>query len=171
MCASLYGPRIERVFLYDLAGIEPDSIPEEWRSRTHLSSGWEEVYKNSEIVFTCTASDQRYIDKPPAPGMLLMDISLRDYRLEAFLSIPAVIVDDWDEVCRENTDIEMLHLKRGLRRDQTLTLADVVCRDALRQVPSGQSILFCPMGMAVFDIAVAQYLANLACEAGAGVKI
>jgi len=171
MCTHLFGHRIERFSLYDLAGIDPASVPAEWRSRTRLASGWEEVFDESGILFTCTVSKTRYIRKPPAPGMLLMDVSLRDYWPEAFQEMPAVIVDDWEEVCRENTDIEMLHLTRGLRKEETMTLADAVCRGALRRVPAGKPVLFCPMGMAAFDIAVARYLADLARDAGIGTEI
>ena len=31
------------------------------------------------------------------------------------------LIDDWDEVCRENTDIEQLHLELGLTREATFT--------------------------------------------------
>ncbi len=171
MCASLFGPRIDAFALYDLKGVDPASIPPAWRSRTLIASGWEEVYDSSGVLFTCTVADRRYINKPPAPGRLLMDVSLRDYRLEATRSIPSIIVDDWDEVCRENTDIELLHLQGGLQKEHVLTLADVVCREALRSLPAVNPILFCPMGMAVFDLAVACYLAGLARAAKAGAKL
>lgn len=80
----------------------------------------------------------------------------------------AVIVDDWEEVCRENTDIEQLHLQQGLTRAGTQTIADVVCRRSLSRFPAAEPVFFCPMGMAVFDIAVAVYYVKQAREKGIG---
>ncbi|MNP68723.1 hypothetical protein D3C76_1647180 [compost metagenome] len=69
--------------------------------------------------------------------------------------IKAILVDDWDEVCRENTDIELLHHEHGLLQETTFTLADMVCRNAFMNVDRNESIFFNPMGLAAFDIAIA----------------
>lgn len=120
---------------------------------------------------TCTVSDFRYIVSKPPNSSLLLHASLRDYSLDALDSIRAIIVDDWDEVCRENTDIELLHRERGLTRAQTRSIMDVVCRDALLDFSSEEPVLFCPMGMGVFDVAIAAYYANLAEEHGVGMVL
>jgi ornithine cyclodeaminase len=96
---------------------------------------------------------------------------LRDYKPEALTSVKAVIVDDWEEVCRENTDIEQLHLEQGLTRSGTRTLTDVVCRRSLTGFPEAEPVFFCPMGMAVFDIATAVYYVKKARESGIGIEL
>lgn len=83
----------------------------------------------------------------------------------------AVIVDDWDEVCRENTDIERLHLEQGLTRTGTLKISDVVCRSGLTEFAEDEPVFFCPMGMAVFDIATAVYYVKKAREKGIGSEL
>ncbi|WP_276355208.1 2,3-diaminopropionate biosynthesis protein SbnB [Cohnella caldifontis] len=171
MCASLFGDRIGRFLLHDPRGVEAASIPQAWRDRTDIVPEWQEAYGGCNVCITCTVADRRYIDRPPADGALLLNVSLRDYRIEALRSLQAIVVDDWEEVCRENTDIELLHRENGLLPAGTASIADVVCRDALRGWDPAEPVLFCPMGMAVFDLAVAGYLAGLARQAGVGTEI
>lgn len=171
MCAALYGDVIEGFTLYDIGGVDESSIPAPWRGRTAVASSWEEAYEQCDVFITCTVSSNRYIDRAPSKGSLLLHVSLRDYRAEALQDIQAVIVDDWDEVCRENTDIELLHREAGLTRQQTRSLADLVCRDALADFPPDEPVLFCPMGMAIFDLAVAGCLVKEARSAGAGIDV
>ncbi|AIQ29087.1 ornithine cyclodeaminase [Paenibacillus sp. FSL P4-0081] len=171
MAMALFGDRIERVRIYDIRGADLSGIPSPYMERMEVAETWADVYLYSNILITCTVSDQRYIDIPPAKGMLLLNVSLRDYKPEALASLKAIIVDDWEEVCRENTDIEQLHLEQGLTRSGTQTLADVVCRRSLSTFAADDPILFCPMGMAVFDIAVAVHYVKKAREMGIGTEL
>ncbi len=105
---------------------------------------------------TCTVSPTRYIDEPPVPGSLLVNVSLRDYEPKCVRGTQ-VIVDSWQEVCRENTDIEQLHLHEGLAEQDTMTFRDAIRGDRLCSLMPDVPIFFNPMGMAAFDIAVAAY--------------
>jgi ornithine cyclodeaminase len=146
-------------------------VPAHYLEKTKAAASWEEVYRSSDIFMTCTVSDHRYIHLPPSEGQLLLNVSLRDYQPEALAAVKAIIVDDWQEVCRENTDIERLHLEQGLTRSGTRTLADVICRRGLADFAPTEPILFCPMGMGVFDIATAVYFARRAREMGIGTEL
>ncbi|MNC42432.1 hypothetical protein D3C75_912470 [compost metagenome] len=146
-------------------------MPAHFREKTEVAASWEEVYRRSDVFMTCTVSDHRYINLPPEKGSLLLNVSLRDYQPEALASVKAIIVDDWDEVCRENTDIERLHLEQGLTRSGTRTIADVICRRGLADFSPAEPVLFCPMGMAVFDIATGVYFARGARERGLGTEL
>ncbi|OBZ11272.1 2,3-diaminopropionate biosynthesis protein SbnB [Bacillus sp. FJAT-26390] len=176
MCCQLFGEHLENVQIYDIRGCEPDSpelanIDEDMRSRTRIASSWDTLYNECDLIITCTVSKQRYIDLPPAAGSLLLDVSLRDYTTAAISGIHTIVVDDWDEVCRENTDIELLHLERGLSKAQTISLADAVCRGALADFADAEPVLFCPMGMAVFDMAIADYFVGRAKALGIGMQL
>ncbi|WP_055109469.1 2,3-diaminopropionate biosynthesis protein SbnB [Paenibacillus ihumii] len=176
MCGKLFGDLIDEVLIYDIRGakLETPVIEEAdagYRGRTRLAEGWEELYNSCNVIITCTVSDHRYIDHPPLAGSLLLHVSLRDYKAEALEHVKAIVVDDWNEVCRENTDIELLHLERGLAKGDTCSLADVVCRNALGKLAAGESVLFCPMGMAVFDIATAAYWVQKAQSLGIGLDL
>lgn len=190
MCAQLFGETIEEAYVYDIRGVEleandlsaaaatdaaADAIGAGKKvgllGRTKVADSWEQLYSRCNVIITCTVSDRRYINLPPLPGSLLLDVSLRDYASSALNGVTAIIVDDWDEVCRENTDIELLHKERGLAKEGTHSLADVVCRSALAGFDPAEPVLFCPMGMAVFDIATADCWVQKARELGIGLEI
>ena len=160
MCDSLLGDGIGRFRLFDLAGIAPASIPGRLLAKTSIAADWPEAYLNCDVCITCTVADRRYIDIPPPAGNLLLHVSLRDYEASALRDIRAIFVDQWEEVCRENTDIELLHRTAGLQQEQTRTIADIICRDALLETGREESVLFCPMGMAIFDLATADCVLN-----------
>ncbi len=75
-----------------------------------------------------------------------------------------MIVDDWNEVCRENTDIENMHKQMGLQEEDTVTLTELVSDRLLSKINSDDVVMFNPMGMAVFDVAVAAYYYQLALD-------
>lgn len=173
MALALYGDLIRQIRIYDLREVDllEADVPNHYRQKTKVAASWEEVYQSSDIFMTCTVSDYRYINLPPAEGQLLLNVSLRDYQSEALAAVKAIVVDDWEEVCRENTDIERLHLEQGLTRSGTRSLADVICRRSLADFAPTQPILFCPMGMGVFDIATAVYFVRRAREMGIGTEL
>ncbi|MVT11257.1 2,3-diaminopropionate biosynthesis protein SbnB [Chitinophaga tropicalis] len=157
MAAAILGNRIEKIFLHDIAGIDKEQVDPELRSLVEIASSWEEVYSDADIFMTCTVSAAPYIDKAPRNGSLQLNVSLRDYKVDMKDHMSAIVVDDWDEVCRQNTDIENMHKVKGLQKQDTLSIADVVCKDALRQYAAPSVVMFNPMGMAIFDIATGYY--------------
>lgn len=171
MCAALLGDELEKVILYDLRGIDPETIPCELRGITLIAEDWRSAYRHANIIATCTVSAQRYIDEAPSEDVLLLGVSLRDYMPESVSAIRTIVVDDWNEVCRENTDVEQLHLQYGLQSTDVITLTDVVCRGALIHSGTEGTVFFNPMGLAVFDIAVAGYYFREAQRLGFGVKL
>ena len=171
MIADLFGDRIAEVRVYDRhpnVAIEPTTAGPALRS----VGTWQEAYRSADVFITCTVSDHRYIDLPPKLGSLQLNVSLRDY-LPNFIEHvrSSIVVDDWTEVCRENTDIELMHLRHGLAATETRTLADVVCDRALAAFAPETPIMFNPMGMAVFDITVATLYFRMAQSAGVGVTL
>ncbi len=175
MCIEMFGDRIERVKVHDIRPdnkepvlLHPEKI--EW------VEGWQQAYLSSNVVMTCTVSPERYIDCKPKPGSLLLNVSLRDFTAEAVEGIKAVVVDDWEEVCRENTDIEMLHKeKKGLTASDVFSLQELICGDRETMpsafLDSSEPVFFNPMGMAVFDIAIASYYLQKARGRGLGLLL
>ncbi len=51
----------------------------------------------------------------------------------------------------------MMHKDRGLQKEDTKSITDVVCHNCLSAYPKDEPIMFNPMGMAVFDIATGRY--------------
>ncbi|WP_285400315.1 2,3-diaminopropionate biosynthesis protein SbnB [Lysinibacillus sp. fls2-241-R2A-57] len=156
MVTELLNEKIDKICIFDLAGISMEKIPTNWLEKTEICSSWEDVYKNSDIFITCTVSEMRYINKEPKKGALLLNVSLRDYEPSIIDFTQSIIVDDWDEVCRANTDIEVMHKERNLNRESTKSIVDVVLHNAMNEFPDNQAIMFHPMGMAIFDITIAK---------------
>lgn len=156
---ELYGDKIEKIFLYDKRPIiNKDEIDFPNKKKIVIAGSWEEAYRDSDIFITCTVSNERYINLKPKEGSLQLNVSLRDYKIDVFDYVKdAIVVDDWEEVCRENTDIEFMHKEKGLNKEKAKTINDVVCRRYIKNVAKEQCIMFNPMGMGVFDIAVGNY--------------
>jgi ornithine cyclodeaminase len=156
---DLYGDKIEKIFLYDIRPIiNVDEIDFPNKEKIVITDNWEDAYKDSDVFITCTVSSERYINLKPKNGSLQLNVSLRDYTADIFDYVKdAIVVDDWDEVCRENTDIEFMHKERGLSKESAKTIGDVVCRNYIENLQEEQCVMFNPMGMGVFDIAIGNY--------------
>lgn len=172
MCYELYGNKIENIFIYDIRPIDKNSIDPVLRTKSIITKNWQETYLNSDILITCTASESRYINEKPKKGALLLNVSLRDFHSNTYQYIKdAIIVDDWDEVCRENTDIEMWSKQTGLKKDDTHSIVDVVCNNYMENIPKEKPVIFNPMGMAIFDIAIAQHFLKIATLRNIGITL
>jgi len=171
MCSKLLGDTLGEVLIYDLKSIAKDTIPTGLQKKTTIVESWEEAYKEADIFITCTVSKEPYIDLKPKPSSLHLNVSLRDYKTDVFpWFAKGMIVDNWDEVCREKTDIEMFHKVNGLTEDGVKLLQDVL-NGCLQTLEKEQPIMFNPMGMAVFDMAIASYYLTLAKESNTGILL
>lgn len=172
MCKDILQENLNAFYLYDLDASKMKS--EIYNDRQiFLADRWQDVYKNVDILITATVSQKPYIDSSveKRKGMLYLNVSLRDYKVEALNLQDIIIVDDWKEVCRENTDIERLHEIKGLQEKDTKTIIDVVCKQLFNQIDMEKSIQFHPMGMAVFDIALGNYYYNLSNQYQEGLEL
>jgi ornithine cyclodeaminase len=64
-----------------------------------------------------------------------------------------------------------MHQVVGWQKDRTVTLFEAVFGDKLLAMPKDGRLLFSPMGMAIFDIAVATYTLKLARDRGIGIEL
>lgn len=166
MVSSLLGDRLEEIVVHDLRAPSREEVSACAGGRPARAVGsWQEAYDGADVFMTCTVSSDRYIDRAPRPGSLHLNVSLRDYMPVTFPHFQGgIVVDDWDEVARENTDIEAFQKSHGLAREGTICLAEL----ALSGLPSSADggrldgvVMFNPMGMAVFDVALgAHFLAR-----------
>ncbi|ELR72280.1 Ornithine cyclodeaminase [Fulvivirga imtechensis AK7] len=158
MCAHILAETCNKVLLHDIKGVDVDKIPREIKDKVEIVDSWEKAYNSSDVFITCTVSSDRYINKQPKPGSLHLNVSLRDYKAETFHWFKeAMTVDDWDEVCRENTDIQQFYLEQGLRQEGVRSILDWLDVDWISSLSESQAIMFNPMGMAIFDIAMSQH--------------
>jgi 2,3-diaminopropionate biosynthesis protein SbnB len=172
MVMDLYGDKITRIFLYDLRPIDKSAIDFAPRDKIVVTGNWEQAYVDADVFITATVSKASYIDKEPKKGSLQLNVSLRDYKTDILEYVKnSIIVDDWEEVCREKTDIEMMHLEKGLEKKDTKSIIDMVVGNCMADYPAQVPIMFNPMGMAVFDIAVGTYYFREAQRKGIGQEL
>ena len=168
---SLFSQSIEKIYVYDIRHVEELKLYDENSNiKIHLCDSWQEVFIAADIFITCTTAKTRYINLPPSKGCLYLNISLRDFTTEFMNAIDIFIVDDWDEVCRENTDIEVAHKECGLSKNDVIEIEKLASGWKFTNV-GNQVTMFNPMGMAVFDIAVAKYFYEQAVETGIGIDL
>ncbi|WP_026477958.1 ornithine cyclodeaminase [Alkaliphilus transvaalensis] len=169
MVNDLLGDKIEKVYIYDIKPLGENVIDSSLKDKIEIVDSWEKTYIDADIFMTCTVSKEPYIDLPPKKGSLQLNVSLRDYKTDILDYVKnALIVDDWDEVCREKTDIEHMHIEKGLKQEDSKSIIDVVCNDFLTTLKEEDVIMFNPMGMATFDIALGGFFYNKAKEMNIG---
>lgn len=78
-----------------------------------------------------------------------------------------IFVDNWDEVCRANTDIEVMHNKNNLSKESVIEISSLEDTSITKDDIS----FFCPMGMACFDIAIAEYFYNRSNNMSLGISL
>lgn len=168
MISYLFGHEIACIKVFDTSKVNVDEIEISLRDRLVICKTWNEAYCDSDIIFTCTVSDSRYIDKAPKKGSLQFNISLRDYVPHLRKYMDVIVVDNWIEVCRENTDIERMHQEQNLQRMDVFELFELVAGNRVSEVKDKDTVMFNPMGMAVFDLSIGSYYCKLAKERNIG---
>lgn len=173
MCNALLGDKISQINLYDKRPvIDLENIDPKYREKTVIENNWTNVFKKSDVFITCTVSDSRYIDLKPKNGSLILNTSLRDFKPDFYEFVKnSIIVDHWEEVCRENTDIELMHKNKGLRKEDTKSMVDVVCNQCLNNYAIEETIMFNPMGMSSFDVAIGAFFMEQAIEKNIGLQL
>lgn len=163
MCKRILKNRIDRVYIYDIRNkvVVDEDIT--------ICKSWQEVYEKADIFITCTSTLERYINLPAFESKLVMDVSLRDFKEEALDSFSKpFITDDWNEVNRENTDIEYYSKVGKLKEKDVISLCDINEKGMNAFYIENATVFFAPMGMGVFDIAIANYFYQKALQIGVG---
>lgn len=171
MAMSIYGQLISQVIVYDINKIDLRSLQGlPYAEKILVAEDWRAVFNRSDILATCTVSDTRYIDFAPKKGALYLNISLRDFDVNFVKNVDVVIVDSWEEVCREDTDIERAHKAAGINKENVKEITELEDNNVLQGAQS-LSVMFNPMGMAVFDIVVAHHYFNFSLRKDIGVNL
>ncbi|SDH29303.1 hypothetical protein [Chitinophaga filiformis] len=144
---------IAKVRLFDIRPVDISGLPEDVLEKVEIVHSWEDAYVPADIFITCTVSSAPYINLPPKKGSLQANVSLRDYQPQMRAYMDRIIVDDWEEICREKTDIEVMHHENGLNPEDTFSFTTHALDELFAGTGTDDVIMFNPMGMAVFDIA------------------
>jgi ornithine cyclodeaminase len=171
MIDSEFSNSVKTAYVYDLDERKKEELPDDLGIKVKWEKSWNKVYRKSDILITCTVSKEPYIDEIPPKGSLQLNVSLRDYKADLLNHMDYIIVDDWDEVCRANTDIERMHSSFGLNKEDTFNINEVLFNKVLNNKKKDEVVMFNPMGMAIFDIAVANYYFRLAQDLKIGIEL
>lgn len=164
MLIECFPTRIKRVFIYEINEIDQRIIEEiDPAVEIIVCDSWQQVYDSAMIFITCTVSKNRYVNKLPKKGGIYLNVSLRDFETDFLAKVDVNLVDNWEEICRENTDIENAHLKIGLKKDDVFEITDIFNPEIFSSIDE-KSFMFNPMGMAIYDIAITKYYSDLAIE-------
>jgi 2,3-diaminopropionate biosynthesis protein SbnB len=162
LIGKVFKDSVRAVHIFDLIQPEMSEIEKyDLDIKTSLCSTWEEVFEKSDLLITCTVAKSRYINLTPRQGRAYFNVSLRDYCPFFLKAVDVSVVDNWEEVCRENTDIQRAADEFGLQKKDVLEITDILDPSKLTSLDE-KSFMFNPMGMAVYDIAIAQYYNDLA---------
>lgn len=168
MMIEKFADKIEEIKIYDLRDISNGFSD---KVKTTLVNSWEEAYEDTDIMLTTTASKERYINKKPKDKCLLLNVSLRDYTLDVYDYVKkGIIVDNWEEVCRKNTDVEKFYLDKGLQKEDTYDILDVLDGKVFGKIDT-DIYMFNPMGMSSYDIAIGNYFYKKIKEQNGGLVV
>jgi len=170
MVADILGDQLGYCFVYDKKEVDA-ALKASMPDNVVFESSAAAFFGKVDVFITCTVGSDRSINSVPQKGSLHLNVSLRDYLPEFIQYVDCLIVDDWQEVCRENTDIEEMYKKGLIEEADAYTIQDVVCRDVFKELDAEAVIMFNPMGMAVFDIAIGSLYYQLAQEQNHGILL
>lgn len=156
--------------LRDIADAKLKAASGSLQNQVISSKHWQDAYGDMDLVITCTNTTDRYIDLPPKKGSYQMNISLRDYQPQIKKFIDFMVVDNWIEVCREDTDIEVMHKNFNLLESEVHEIPKILF-GAGHFPGSGDTVMVNPMGMSVYDIVVARHYYELAKVNKVGIEL
>jgi 2,3-diaminopropionate biosynthesis protein SbnB len=171
MLQALLEKRLNKMFVFDITYDHfTKNNPDLDRHKIIVADSIHQLHENVNILITCTASKVRYLDLLPRKGSLYLNVSLRDFTTHFLRHVDIMLVDSWEEVCRENTDIEMASKEFGLTKADVLEIIDLDKLSKYADLDS-KAVMFNPMGMAVFDLALAHYYYQLAITNEIGLEL
>ena len=168
MMCELFKDQINEVKIYDLRKIDYEF---KTGVKTSFVDSWQEVYKDADVFLNATVTKERYVEGKPKDGALLLNVSLRDYKTDIYDYIKnGIIVDNWFQVCRRNTDIERFHIERGLEEKDVYTIADVIHDKVFGKIDT-KYYFFSPFGMSTYDMAIGNYYYKKIKESNLGTEL
>lgn len=163
---KIFDPRQDR------ARVTASAISESSGIAAEVCLSAESAVRGSDVVIAATTGASGYIQRGwIKSGALLVALSLDDPTEEAFLA-SKVVVDDWEQCCREE---KLLHrLTKAGRFSQEMVhaqLGQVITGEKRGRTSQAENFLVVPMGMAIEDLAVGKMVFELAVEHGIGTFI
>lgn len=168
MLENLFSDNITSYHIYDK---KEETMMNIDNKKVHVHSDWQSVFEESDIFITCTVSTDRYINLTPKAEGIYLNVSLRDFELSCMEKVSIIGVDNWEEICRQNTDIEQMFLAGQLTKEDVLEIDQILLDSDFKNKIKSKSFMFNPMGMAIYDMSVAKCFYQAALEQNIGVDL
>lgn len=171
---SIHHDRIEEIRLCDSNIKRAESVRETLHSAEfpdiHCFESAEQSVRNSDVVIAATTGSKEYLQRSWLDrGWLVIALSLDDATPELFLSADKVIVDDFDQCCREEKLLHRLVQSGQFCKDDISgELGQIITGYTHGRVSDKENIYLNPMGMAVEDIGLATVAYQRAIQSGVG---
>lgn len=170
-------PEISELLLFDLDSARAIDFKHNCKNfsagvSVEVAKDVDSILESTPLISLATTALKPHISDLSrcASGCTILHVSLRDLTAEAILSSDNV-VDDIDHVCREQTSVHLAEQYVGNRNFIRCTLADVMSRNTPARRDDEGVTVFSPFGLGILDIAVGQYIYQLASSKGEGTVI
>lgn len=170
-------PRLKTCVVFDTAAARALQFARQCRAEfpdlaVEVADTLGEVLGRCPLVSLATTATTPHIDDISAcpPGSTLLHISLRDLTPGVILKC-ANILDDIDHVCRAQTSVHLAEQSVGHRDFMRCTLGDILLGEATARDDPADIAVFSPFGLGVLDLAVADFVRELAVAQGRGTLI
>lgn len=170
-------PEIDQLFLYDLDRERSEAFKEQCKQHfgglhVNIAASAQEIFASVPLISFATTAAKPHIFDPATflPGSTILHISLRDLSPELVLACDNV-VDDVDHVVRAETSIHLAQKLAGHLEFVRCSIAEVFNGTAVPRRDEHSPVIFSPFGLGILDIAVGQYIFDLAATSGAGTMI
>lgn len=170
-------PRLKTCVVFDTAAARSDQFARRCRAEfpglaVEVAGALGEVLGRCPLVSLATTATVPHIDDLSAcpPGSTLLHISLRDLAPRVILKC-ANVLDDFDHVCRAQTSVHLAEQLVGHRDFMRCTLGDILLGAATARDDPADIAVFSPFGLGVLDLAVADFVRELADAEGRGTHI
>ena len=169
------GWEVDEVRLYDSTPGEAERFATqvcrpERHTRVSVAASTEELLRASDLIMLATVAPAPHIHDASllAHHPIVLNISLRDLAPELLLNAYN-IVDDVEHVMKADTSPHLAEKLSGGRGFITGTLAELIRGKC--QVDRGRPIIFSPFGLGVLDLAVGQWVYDIARSTGQDQRI
>lgn len=159
---------LEKIYVYDRS-CKYEHFKSLYGDRLVICDHANEVVENAEVIVTATTAYEPIFDTQKIKGKLFVGIgsykpNMREYS-DAFINQVETILIDTEFASSESGDLK-IPLDKGIIQN-----TDIHLFSEYGQISCGESIFFKSVGMALFDVVVAEALYNKAVSMNLGQKL
>jgi 2,3-diaminopropionate biosynthesis protein SbnB len=178
MALQVARPGIQSVTVFDIRPKRAQAFAAEMGRRlgfqVHVALQAEEAVREAEIVVTATTTARPIVREGwLVPGCLYAHISGYECEYAVIRHADKVVVDDWDQVKHRMASTVALMWRDGAFADKDLyaEMSEIVTGQKPGRENNDEVIVFSPIGLGLYDLAVARRIYQAALKGGLGQRL